>query len=719
MKLRFVAFALLAFLVLTPTASAWIQTFNGQFDGASVPTTADYTSATTSCPGTSCIIENPGTLDGSAALHMQASGTAHGQWFDMSTSTGSGTITTANTFCSQGLSLDVDLKFTVLPSNGNYLRVGLTSNTIGNLFQSTPATEAYASFQGTATGAKTVYSITSGGATSTRTAPADNIVINTPYHFRLTWPQCTSTSTGVCFTASNYSPCFANPQSGTGVAPRLLFHVTGAGGTLVVNIDNVTISGFSTGPGIAASATGISVDAFDVDPTGNILIARTDSGANVKTWGAQSLGTAQGTDATGCGGFVTRRGGIMATHSQVGYLQCSGGTPSQLSIRSQSLGTADFSGSGCGNNDVCLGDIDFESAVLCSGDVVDRDIMQSIDQIDFAPINWSRAMANSAGFTAGSHAVAWTYGTTTGVVGVVEYTALDNGCDEYRNEGQHFGASPTQICSWTASGDQFIGAVEAFTPTQVFPYQGTIVDRTAPSNSGQFVLDGDLGSPQTYSGLSQGKGIACAKNFFLYESATELWLMDATNGTTVWGPVTVTGGAERGVAMDETGTYIAWLDGTKVHIGPRTGGGTFTCTIPVPSGNFRGVQLDTNGQNLWIGTDTQIDRYLAFSCTTITPVSNTGGLPGVTTTPVPGSASLNLSTGNFGTDLMLASMAILIMAGVGYYLMGLIGAPIGGVAGFLMSWGWSLLSTPAVWAIVVFIAFLVGIKWTSNRIGGG
>lgn len=497
--------------------------------------------------------------------------------------------------------------------------------------------------------------------------------------------------------------------------------------------------------GAVASVAVTGLVGFDVSEDYSAIVARVDSGPNVTVYDPGTLAEAGRMD-TNC----NRDESVMASENVVAFLYCNSGTPAdvdEVRIRSGTMNDPRGTMPWCGNNDVCPIDVSTEPGVLCAGfgSWDDEDVWRYMRTIRPVPMNY-QFNAYSRPIEADSRAWAFAYtayrsDVQESIVGVAEYTAVDNGCDDPNEEAAIYstGASniPDDLCSWTTNNRNYVGATASAWTTRV--YEWTLA--TPTTSSGERTLDGSISSPNVY-GIG-ARGISCSGDKALVTVDDGLLnpvkLINLTTSEEVWSKQ-VTGPKARGVHLSGNGQFAYWANGSQVHMAYASNG-TEVAIFTLPTANYRDMFGDPANQRLYVAGSDFIARYnvqanlsnvIGFACIgvlcdalpSLSTTPATGGLVGVGGPLDPATAGGALGVGSFGGGLflgvlMMAGMAV-GTAGVTYrWNIPILGAMIGLVLGFLLAWAFGWFSTAAVFAIVLLIGAGYGARVWFQRSRGG
>lgn len=454
-----------------------------------------------------------------------------------------------------------------------------------------------------------------------------------------------------------------------------------------LEVVNVELTGTPTAPTTSVSVTGLV--GFDVDPTGNTIIARVNSGTHVATYSGASL-TSTGSVQTNC----NRIEGVAAIDTHTTFLHCDASDPGNVDevwIRSATLGTPNQPQI-CVDGNFCDTTIPDDKLSNCQDCTLQWATME-----DF-PIDWSNNGRGGGLFNAAPNEafLAFAYGTTTGNIGVVTLTQRNNAIDKSAHAESSIGGgqAPDMICSVRDQKGPNAGKAFLYGSSSQSNVRGFRVDFTTSDNSGVFVSSSETGVtlvshfPGTASTASP-RAIACGEGKFaiLNNAKLTIWNRGLTSnvqhlqltGFTTTPPL-------YGLTMSADGEHVAYVDnGIIKMINTTTGNQTFTA--PLSSGTLRGLQLHGHSCALWTATSTTISRYDLVgteSCTVDRPyVQPGGGVGGQTgnnsrgTGTTPGSGPGGGFGGGGGilkqsasASVYIAISVILAMAVVGWGLTG-------------------------------------------------
>jgi hypothetical protein len=568
----------------------------------------------------------------------------------------------------------------------------------------------------------------------------------------ITWASETATTAGGC----------ANPQSSAttfdGQGNAWLTYCTNGPGTSCANKYANVFGATSIGSSATASVTGLV--GFDVDPTGGIAIARTESGENIRIYNAQGLGTPVGGPvdtncATGSNPYEdavmakTVTGGAGA--QLVGFLNCTPAGDSEFFSIRQANGDVptaamfkDSTGETCTpgqSGTQCPYNIDLSQF---SEDSVDNGLGK-LGQVEDFPIDYSNNHEDFAHFDHRQIAwafasqqcdnppgPAWCTGTEPGMVGVAMFTAktdptLSN--DENADSVQeHPSQDVNDFCLGKDAGSYYLAAVASGQSGRSW---GVTFKQVNSGDTQAVNLDADISpSPGTFG--ASGGAIACGGGqIFQLDGASKFQLLSRA-GAFVSETGTVSG-ANRGIAMSEEfygpaaastlrgttcttaleGTngclqFGVGIDGASAKIYNLTGGSIVQVgSLTVPSGTFKALEMDRTAQNVWIATSTTIARFTTTTVTTITTINTPGE-----SNPTSPSSTGGFQIGDIQANDAFAPLGIGSFAGGILWAIGVIGGMTigaGTIAGTTrrkeLSWSWPFAVVGAVLGFFVSFAF--------------
>jgi len=420
-------------------------------------------------------------------------------------------------------------------------------------------------------------------------------------------------------------------------------------------------------PGSVTGWTG-DITGFQVDPQDNIVIARTADGtastSKIRAFNSVSL-TQIGASPVqnGC----NRADGVMAYTEfppgryYTGYMDCttSAAFTDRFSIRGADLNSPDQSGTICAGTINC--DIDIHgwpgsssgSATPCVTSAVPTPTWLppnsgQISVVSAFPISWSAGHV-ATGFAAGSLQsngdyvfVGYAYtDTSSGHVGVFVIKQIHNNPDltcSYEMPFAPGGQIIPQLCTFhfeggantTATGDYIVASGSNAAAGRMWNVQ--LTNAGTSDNSASPQLQMTQAGPGLRTGLTavgcsatndvitmgadgviqrihvlQGPDLTKPSNWV---NKVPQYHTAAVVGQIAWTGVQGVTNTNRGLAVDQSGNYFAYLSSsTTVTIANGTNGQAMgTVTIP-STGTFVGMNLGRNGQVLYVATTTTIARY--------------------------------------------------------------------------------------------------------------
>lgn len=479
-----------------------------------------------------------------------------------------------------------------------------------------------------------------------------------------TWYSATIAVTGDLCAASVGDPAVLSIQIDSGQTSNTLVTSFGTGTAAIryqprrtiatanqaITVDNFSVTGLSVPITSAATSaafpTGYTLTGFDLDYMQRGPIARlqhtVDNVQKIYAFDPISLGvrglTPLDNDCT-----PVRSDGVMSTWqdppglSYTGFIDCVV-DPTEVDtvrIRDGALEEPSHVGTLCdpavsGDNDFCSVDLTSQSAENCWNNGEINTDARIIAQVQAIPISW-RAFHNEPD-SVDSVDIGFAYSTAatvsgTGVVGVwvtsQHNDVADTSCFDEIPYGGAGNDAAHQICSWhnTLDGNDYITAVSVVNPTVTWR-----VDFSSVRNVGLIHTNLNTRAQMSQVGqLPPGMvGVACNdfsnSTILMHDDGTvaryrtvgpnigtKVWAEDITDGVTT---------GVRGVTMSRNGAWGAYLrnDGTWAVINATDGSVLGTGTIP--TGNFVDMKLSGNGQDLFIATSTQIQRFHVAPATT-------------------------------------------------------------------------------------------------------
>lgn len=391
----------------------------------------------------------------------------------------------------------------------------------------------------------------------------------------------------------------------------------------------------------AESTTVTDLVGMTIDPTGRLLVARTDNGAFVRNYNAQSLGTGTtGTYATpDCATNI--RPGIMAQFPNVGFLDCVGDPNFEiLRIRNSQMGAPEaprdpYGACPTAVGDACAMDYGASGGNGDYGQFGNLHEVNAFDQtfgLDYtlsarrAPTcTASRLSGGSPGDCGWQNFLMWTFSTTNGKLGVHTLAAKDGAIADRRHEYTvQYAASTTttvnHMCTASAvgPGTYMVGA-EPSTAAQ--EYRITVTT----GNGDILTTDLTASIQQVWSGSGlnyQAQAVACGKDRVILFNPNfnpgRIVAVRPTDGAFVYAVNLEGAGADRGLAMARDVPFGVYVDGAKLKVFNTTDG-TVTGTYALPAGAFKDIRMDSAGQNVWVATSTRIARYVIYEDTTVVP----------------------------------------------------------------------------------------------------
>lgn len=498
----------------------------------------------------------------------------------------------------------------------------------------------------------------------------------------------------------------------------------------------------------AETTTVTNLVAMTTDPTGRLLVARTDNGGWVRNYNAQSLasGTTGTYETANCASNI--RPGIMAQFPNVGFLDCGGDANfDTLRIRNNQMGDPAVPSDQYGSCPTAVGDAcakDF-GATGFSGDygqfanlnevnTFDQTFgLDYINSADRAPTcSDSRLPGGSPGDCGWQNFLWWSFTTTNGKLGVHTLAAKDGAIGDRRHEYtvQFAPSSSTvnHLCTGSAVGPgTYIVGAHPGTAAQEYRLTFTF------GNGDILTTDLTASIQQVWSGSGityQAEGVACSSDRVLLfnpnTSPQRIYAFRPTDGSFLYSIDLEGSGANRGLTVAKDRKFGAFVDGATMKVFNTTDG-TVTRAYALPEGTFKDIRMDAGAQNVWVATSSRLARYVVFEATTITPApilpeTTTCGESFVCTSddsddevaPFGDPEDVLPGDGNaFGGALIITAFTIFGFAAVGFHKMHVFGGVLGGILGFLVSWGFSYLNPAAVFTLVV-LAVLAAVFWVKR-----
>lgn len=577
------------------------------------------------------------------------------------------------------------------------------------------------------------------------------LVVNEWYNATLSMSNCGTQQFSVFLSGNGLEEAISVDAPGaTGSLDRFKLLVSGANfaSTVRAKWDLVSLVSMNDPPptAVGSSATVAVTDlvGFDVDPTGAGLIARVDGGDTIKSFAPTTL-TELGTREVDCDGVGNQNNDMVASSDFANlYVVCDAGTnnPAFFSIRSFNEGTVTMPN--CSASD-CLDDIDLRGSGECTGsdDFPDDLELQEINDVASVPLDYSFRTGSGP---LSSYALAVAYSADNGNVGVVQYTAVNNGDDRCQTVSAAFaGTAPEQFSVWRPDADSdnvYLAAVDDGGSNRFYVY-------TPAFTAGLF--DGSMTSGAPLGDTTGGVAVSCDDDYCLVvttAAASNVRLVNVKTGLTIWSTTSVTEvvrGAALAIRGGLTGAndFAVYLDGSTAYLVYANNGTAFG-SLTLPAGTFKEVRLKDGSGQAWIATSSVIAYYdllAAFPDVIPTgcenpPCDEEGDVGGSSGLFAPGADALveggtfaNIGLANmFMGVLMVAGMTVTIGAAPQivtgnraefnarlFMVLGVIGA----ILGFVLAISFGLFST-AVWvSMVVLAAIAIGVKVWLSRANGG
>jgi len=491
--------------------------------------------------------------------------------------------------------------------------------------------------------------------------------------------------------------------------------------------------------GILPTAT-VSVSALsamDVDPTGTIVIARTNSGATVRTFSGSTLVQAA-SKSTNCASDDNY--GVTALQANTAFVTCNASThlADQIEVRNANLLNPSRP-SRCDSNHP-LDDSSYNLALNSTLD--DTRMIQSfkILSIDFE--NSDNSLSGSHEHCRAQYGMAAS--TNTGLAGVITFDS-DHPFFEAGNT-QGTPSSAFALFDPTAGpvDEVCINILNPQTPADPTGWHLFAADSQA--NTKEFLFNQDVDDPQiaeihSFGGAFNGAmGVGCNKREIVVveTSGGQVAAYNLTSGTQPWTAKTVVSPKFRGLTAALDAQVFAYVDGSRAYVAGM-GNGTVLCMADLPSGTFKDIRLTDKAQNMYIATDVAIDKYPLSSCVGFQPETNGYPISSFTTTGTtdvsigPNGECLTVCPGGViatGVSLPLGWTIAAFNAFLGVILMGALGGGmwgafgrhwaalvIGSIMGFILALIFHLFS---LWTLILVVVVAVAIIFIGiKRAAGG
>lgn len=372
---------------------------------------------------------------------------------------------------------------------------------------------------------------------------------------------------------------------------------------------------------------------YSMDSLGLNIVARTENGQNVRTYGVSNLAQVATAATPNCDDAGTYYDGVNSAaytidnvaQVYITYADCEAttGDTNAFRIRQADLSTPSFPCSQATPNITNNADIDVPNKLGQVGTIS-----------DITP-GYRRADGTSRCGTSGSNTfatVGWSFSEHgNGKIGAfaATYNSAGDDFDDKKDATLDATAFPEidSFCAWQdpVSGKDYLGGVTVQGATGVYE----LITHVEETGAGAGLAVPTLTMSQKFfnSGAPYGnaQAIACAQQDAIIETGTTVTrLNDVMNTTrTVAYTKTVTSPAPvRGLAFTASGKFAAYVDGSTIHIINATG--VETGTQQVPSGTWRGMEFDASGQHLAVFTSTFITVYgtSTLTCATTNTCAN-------------------------------------------------------------------------------------------------
>lgn len=498
------------------------------------------------------------------------------------------------------------------------------------------------------------------------------IAINTWYRVEINQITCNGTGNlVVTFPDLGLFGTVSNP-TGVTTMDTVTYGERGAVTRQTIWIDDLTVSGFSGTMSASATATVTGLTGFDVDPAANTVIARTDSGANVRTFGALSL-TQNNVVATpncvinnnidgvaainsnvpdGLGGF--------SIHEFVTFTDCdSGHSVVALNIRDGTLGPP-FQSALCteaNGGNFCHTTQTYTSGNpggLIFGDrILVPSAMRQLGSLNTARWDWSKFQVTDGSECSGSTTcpnyalLSWGYtDANAGKLGIFAIAQNNNNPDDSVAVTDQIdtSASPsvTEACFWTTPRNGTFGLdhIAGIAATNTLAVDNAVVGSVFHTFlADYFTPTASLQRTKTMvSSFGTMNGLDCKSSpyqvdgrdlIIISNNAGNIYLIQATGpngGLNAAGyPITVSPAPTTGsIALSNNlglgRQYFVFSDGTNLRLYNATSR-VLLATGTTPTGTVQDIIWDDAAQNFWVGTTTQIKVYPVCQFTTITCIS--------------------------------------------------------------------------------------------------
>lgn len=347
----------------------------------------------------------------------------------------------------------------------------------------------------------------------------------------------------------------------------------------------------------------------DVDNTGTIIIAREDAGETINTYNANSLGML-GTDSTpGCPIYA----GVSSIRTSrdyfVSYGACDGPTidPGDVDIlwvRSESLGTPNFL-DGCGTEFCKQNNEQFDSVGGIPFNIPED--IHSLGTIAAIPYSFEESTTGNLN----NGYASWTVSTLSGEIGALGVSYNNAGADNGDRDlvDVNPGSDIHAFCSWFNPKNDISYIAGVSNGPTVIAEVSAEVDQDPFGNSD--IVDVEAGTIiQNTVPFGDATGIACTGHQSLVDVGNAVYLINITStptGVTPLGlivpgyPVEKAGFTVNEIAISPSGLFAAWRDGTIIRLSHVINHTSIT-TLPVPTGTWRGIEMDEKGGRVFVYT---------------------------------------------------------------------------------------------------------------------